>query len=213
MYAYEMKWFTESPFRRALGALAVVAGAALLLSLAGCEMDVHKDEANGKKKVEISTPFGDLKVKNEADAKDTGLPVYPAAQVKPSPKGDDDKHSVSMSLFGLKVAVVTYVSDDDPEKVLAWYREQMKPLGRVVECTGSGDAGNVRMDKDSGDEDKPVTCDKEGDDHGRKVTQLKLGTQRNQRIVAVGERRDGKSGSEFALVRVVLGKKMSGETL
>src|SRR5436190_15608454 len=89
-------------------ALIALASAALLLSLAGCEMDVHKDEANGKKGVEINTPFGDLKVKNQAEAKDTGLPVYPGAT--PKPKGDHDSSpgqaSVSMNILGLKVVVV-----------------------------------------------------------------------------------------------------------
>lgn len=215
MSAHEMNWFTESPLRRCLGALAVAAAAALLLSIAGCNMSVQKDEAAGKKKVEIETPFGDLKVKNEASAKDTGLPVYPGAQVKEDRHdGDNEKASVSMSLFGLKVAVISYTSADSPDKVLAWYREQMKPMGHFIECTGSGDVGNVSMHRDSDDDaDQPVKCDKESSRSGRKVVELKLGTERNQKIVAVSERKDGKPGSEFALVRVQIGKDMKGDTI
>lgn len=206
-------WFTTSPLRRALGALTVIAGAVLLLSLAGCEMNVNKDEANGKKGVEINTPFGDMKVKNEASAKDTGLPVYPGATIKPADHNDDNKGqaTVSMNLFGLKAAVVSYVSDDSSDKVVAWYRDQLKPLGRVVECTGSGrDVGNIHMDTKDDDEDKPVTCDKDGDHTGRRITEFKMGTQRNQKVVAVSERKDGKSGTEFALVRVIVGKGKEG---
>lgn len=209
----EFNWFTTSPWRRVLGALTVIAGAALLLSLAGCEMNVNKDEANGKKGVEINTPFGDMKVKNQADAKDTGLPVYPGATIKPADRGDDGKGqaTVSMNLFGLKVAVVSYVSDDSPDKVLAWYREQLKPMGRFVECTGSGrDVGNVHADTKDDDEDKAVTCDKSTDHTGRKITELKMGTERNQKVVALGERKDGKPGTEFALVRVIVGKGKEG---
>ena len=218
MSAHEMKWFTKTPIRRMLGAVTVLTSAVLLLSLAGCEMDVHKDEAGNKKGVEINTPFGDLKVKNQADAKDTGLPVYPGATLKPNDKGDGDKSqaTVSLTLFGLKVAVVSYVTDDSPDKVAAWYREQLKPMGKFVECVGTGsDVGDVKMEHKSGndDEDKPVTCDKETGHSGRKVTEFKMGTERNQKVVAVSERKDGKPGAEFALVRVVVGKGAKGDTL
>ena len=33
-----------------------------------------------EKKVEIKTPFGDLKVNTEVDARETGFPVYPGAR-------------------------------------------------------------------------------------------------------------------------------------
>src|ERR1051325_3466419 len=134
----EMRWFTESPWRRALGAVVVIGGAGLLLALSGFGMNVHKDEASGKKNVEITTPFGDLKVKNQADVKETGLPVYPGATLKPSKHEDGDKEQAtgSMSLFGMRIAVLSYLSDDPPDKVLGWYREQMKPMGQFVECSG-----------------------------------------------------------------------------
>ena len=213
----EVKWFAGSPLRRVLGAVTVVAGAALLLSLIGCE--ISKTDKEGKKGVEINTPFGDLKVKNQADAKDTGLPVYPGATLKPLEHGNGDKNqaTVSLSLFGLKVAVVSYVTDDAPDKVVAWYREQLKPMGKTIECTGSGrDIGDVNVhpgkdDKD--DEDKLVTCDKETGHNGRKYTEFKMGTERNQRVVAISERKDGKPGAEFALVRVIVGKSTKGDTL
>jgi len=216
MFARTMRWFTETPLHRAFAALAVILAAALLLS--GCEMNVSKDEKGEKKNVEIKTPFGDMKVNNQAEAKDTGLPVYPGATVRPSDTGEKQQANVSMSMgaFGMKLAVVAYNSDDPPDKVTGWYREQLKPMGTFIECTGWGDVGNVgprsgRKDDDS--LDKPVSCDKQGTSgSGRKVTELKMGTEGNQRIVAVSERRDGKPGSEFALVRVRL-KGGKGDTL
>lgn len=208
----EMSWFTETPVRRVLGALTVVAAVAVLLSLAGCEINANKDEKSGKKDVEIKTPFGDLNVKNQADPRDTGLPVYPGAVVKQDEHGNDkEKASVSMNMFGLKLSVVAFTSDDAPDKVVAWYRSQLKPMGTFVECTGHGDIGNVGAHYDTKDKDiesklsTPVSCDK-SDGGGRQVTQFKMGTEGNQRIVAIGERKDGKPGSEFALVRVILGK-------
>jgi len=212
----EMNWFTESPLRRFVGALVVVGAAALLLSTVGCNMSVREDETRGSKKVDIETPFGDLKVQNQADAKQTGLPVYPGATPKPSKHGDEDKGqaTVNMSLFGLKVAVVSYVTDDSPDKVLAWYRGEMKPMGSFIECTGSGDVGSAHIegDSDKGDLDDPVTCDKNSGDRDRKVTQLKLGSKGNQKVVAIAERKDGKPGAEFALIRVIVGKG-KGDTI
>lgn len=207
MSANEMNWFTATPLRRILGAAVIVTGAALLLSTTGCNMSINKDEAGGKKNVEINTPFGDFKVKNQAEAKDTGLPVYPGATAKR--EQDDDKNgngSVSLSLFGLKVVVASYVTDDPQDKVLSWYRDQIKPT-RFIECSGTGDSGNFTINgKKNGDEDGPVTCEKENQHNGAKVTELKMGTQRNQKIVAVRDRKDGKPGTEFALVRVIVGK-------
>ena len=210
-------WFTETPWRRALGAVVVVVGAALLLSLSGCNMDIKKDEASGKKNVEISTPFGDLNVKNQADPKDTGLPVYPGATLKPSRHEDGEKEqaTVSMSLFGMHLAVLSYLSDDPPEKVAAWYREQMKGMTNYVECSrNDGDVGNVDIHSNpSGDDlDKPVSCRGNTSAGGRKVTELKAGTQGNQRVVAIATREDGKPGTQFALVRVQLAGK-HGETM
>lgn len=207
-------WFTEKPWRRALGALVVLLGAALLLSITGCDMQVQKSESGEDKKVAIKTPFGELKAQNETDPKDTGLPVYPNSQRKPSK--DDDKGSANVQisgLFGLKVAVVTYVSDDSPEKVAAWYREQMKGMGNFIECAGreKGGEGVTWSGKDD-DLDEPVRCEKqEGKAGGRRVVELKSGTQGNQRVVAISTREDGKDGTEFALVRVVL--REHGESL
>jgi hypothetical protein len=213
-----IRWFTETPLHRVFAALAVVLAAALLLS--GCE--INKTGEGDKKNVEIKTPFGDMKVDTQAGAKDTGLPVYPGATVRPSESGNKAQANVSMSVggFGMKLAVVAYNSDDAPDKVAAWYREQLKPMGTFIECTSSGDVGDAGMHGDSKDKDKdndsldrPVSCDKEGvSGSGRKVTELKMGTEGNQKIVAVSTRKDGKPGSEFALVHVRLhGAK--GDTL
>jgi hypothetical protein len=173
--------------------------AAVCLVLAGCTISTHKENGkNGEDKdVDIRTPLGSLSVrKGSADAKETGLAVYPGAQ--PRADSDDNDSSanvnISSSLFGLKVVALKFSSSDSPEKVLAFYRKEMGRYGKVLEC-----AGGFNMAFHHHDKDAEVTCDgHSGSDHEYKE-ELKVGTENNQRIVAV--KPSGK-GSEFALVYV-----------
>src|SRR3954464_11233003 len=107
--------------------------AATLLS-AACNMHVDEKKEGKNKNVAISTPFGDLKVRNQADAKETGLPVFPNSREKPGDNKDDSKSAnvnLSFGKFGLKVAVATYESDASPDKVLAYYRTEVGKYGKV----------------------------------------------------------------------------------
>jgi hypothetical protein len=176
--------------------LAAIAG----LWLAGCSVTEHKrqDEKGESKDVDIRTPFGSLSVRKTVDAKETGLATYPGARPK-----QDDEHgnganvNISSSLFGVKVVAVKFESDDPPEKVLNFYRKEMGRYGKVVDCTGSF---NLKFHpRDKRDQDAEVTCNSgEGSGHEYKE-ELKVGTESNQRIMAV--KPSGK-GSEFALVYV-----------
>jgi len=169
-----------------------------LLAFAGCSITTH-DKGNGKKDdVDIKTPFGSLSVKEGAsDVKDTGLSPYPRARIGKS--DDDDRHhsanvNISSSLFGLKVVALKYESDDPSDKVLSFYRKEMGKYGKVLDCTGGFNMNFHHRDKDA-----DVTCeDHSGSDHGYKE-ELKVGTENNQRIVAIKPRN---SGSEFTLVYV-----------
>ncbi len=90
--------------RRLLSVLVVTATAATLLLLAGCNVKVDEKKEGKNKNVDITTPFGDLKVRNDADAKDTGLSVFPNSRLKPGDNKDDCKSAnVNMSFgkFGL----------------------------------------------------------------------------------------------------------------
>ena len=168
-----------------------------LLALAGCSITTH-DKGNGKKDdVDIKTPFGSLSVKEGAsDVKDTGLSPYPGARV--AKDDDDDRHSanvnISSSLFGLKVVALKYESDDPSDKVLSFYRKEMGKYGKVVDCTGGFNMNFHHHDKDA-----EVTCDdRNGSDRGYKE-ELKVGTENNQRVVAIKPRNNG---TEFTLVYV-----------
>lgn len=196
---------------------AIVVSLAAMTTITACK--IRTSEKGDDKRVSISTPVGGLNVRTDGvEGRDTGLPVYAGATIKPKKnEKDDNKANVNIDtpLFGLKVIAVTYETPDSPDKVLSWYREQMKPMGTLVECK----PGQRSHGKDRGmeDLDKPVSCEKDvdvsmGDDAKTKngvtvsdssSTELKIGTNGNQRIVAV---KPNGSGTEFSLVRLKLRK-------
>ena len=187
--------------------------AAILVALAllpACSVNV-KDRENGDGKVDIRTPVGGIHVDENADARDTGLPVYPGARPKPKTHDGDEKNAnVNLSAFGfgLKVVAIEYLSDDPPDKVIAYYQDQLKRYGNVLQCHSSGSSFKV-------DDDVPgvggqkgyivggkMKCD--SSDNGKTV-ELKSGTDDNQHIVAV---EPGGKGSDFSIVWVrVRGKE------
>src|SRR5262249_18295640 len=179
--------------------LAKMLPAALVLAaLVGCSISTTKDSGTGKdKNVDIRTPFGSLSVKQGAsDPKETGLAAYPGAQIK----SDSDDHegsanvNISSSFFGLKVVALKYQTSDAPDKVLGFYRKEMSRYGKVIECTGSFNMNFHRHDKDA-----DVSCD---DNHGSDndyKQELKVGTEHNQRVIAV---KPSGAGTEFAMVYV-----------
>jgi hypothetical protein len=164
------------------------------LTVLACSVNVKKND--GEKKVDINTPFGGIHVDKSADARETGLPVYPGAQVRAKGKDDDDddkQANVDISGFGygLKVVAIEYQSSDAPDKVIAYYREHLRSFGTVLECRSSGHNYSMRPNGES----KGLTCDS-GKGEG---VELKVGTRDDQHIVSIDP--DGK-GSRFALVSV-----------
>lgn len=185
----------------------VVAG---LMLISACSINVKKSDKGEDKNVDIQTPLGGIHVSKEAAVRDTGLPSYPGAREKE--KGSDGNESkanvnISSSFFGVKVVAVEFLSDDPPEKVAAFYRDQLKKYGGVLECHTSnrhGDAGDVDVDlgKDEGKDgkekkDNRLTCEH----NGGSTLELKVGTKDNQHIVSVSPQDKGK-GTDFALVFV-----------
>ena len=179
------------------GFIALVSFAAIVTVLisSACSVNVHK-EANGQdKQVDIKTLLGGVHVSKQADAADVGLPVYPGAHLKQEDSdGSDKSANVNVSGFGygLKVVALEYESDDAPGKVLSFYREQLKKFGSVLECHTSRGNWNVNMGKHGSNE---LTCDGSGGNE----TELKVGKQDDQHIVAVEP--EGK-GTSFSIVYV-----------
>lgn len=182
------------------GAMALV----LLILLPACRIHVNKAENGEDKKVDIETPLGGIHVNKEANARDTGLPVYPGSREKPKSSGNDGGKAnvnISSGFFGVKVVVVEFLSDDPPEKVTAYYKDQLKKYGGVLECHTKNRGVDPDVEVHTGDDndkkDNKLTCDH---DSGPTI-ELKVGTKDNQHVVAVSPQDNGK-GTDFALVYV-----------
>lgn len=179
----------------ALGALLVA-----LCALPACSINVDKGEnKEGAKQVDIQSPVGDLHVSDKADIRDTGLSVYPGATPAPKESSDDEKSAnVNLALpgFQLKVVAAEFLSDDAPEKIVAYYDKELRKYGKPIQCHGAYSSGGDVESHGEDDLSRPVTCDKTG--HGDGL-ELKVGTEGNQHIVAV--KPNGK-GTRFALVYV-----------
>ena len=156
---------------------------ALLAGLSGCKIQKQGEGAN--KNVDIETPVGSIHVNTQVDPKDTGLAVYPGAT-----RAEDEEHkhaanlTMDSSLFGMKVVAIKFHSDDPPDKLIDFYRNQLKAYGDVTECHGNA------VIKRGG-----VSCL-----HApRDQTDLVAGTEERHHAVSV--KPDGK-GSTFELVYI-----------
>jgi hypothetical protein len=161
-----------------------------------CNVDVKKTADGKGKNVQIDTPVAHLHVSENADASETGLPVYPGAKV--FNEDDDQNHqnanvNIGTSFFGLKVVVVKYESDDSVDKVKEYYRRQLEKYGNFLECK----ANTVAINPGFGDDSKSdaLVCEQNSGDN----LELKAGSKRNQHVVSIEPQ--GK-GCKFTLVYV-----------
>jgi hypothetical protein len=178
----------------------------LLLSLVsiGCTVKTSRKDDNGDKATEtkgaeITTPFGTLRARNEDKGEATGLAIYPGARVLHEKENDHGGNVViDTPAFGLKVVAVKYETDDPPEKVLDFYRKELRQYGKkVLECKSSRDPDDVNIGEVHG-KGGELTCDKNDKGDGSSI-ELKAGTEDNQHVVGVEPK--GK-GTKFALVYV-----------
>jgi len=152
------------------------------------------------KPFDVRSSIGDLHVGSDADAKKIGLPLYPGAQLN---VGDENRSQANLSIlteaFGMKLIVAHYISNDSPAKVIDFYRDKLKKYGKVLECHSHKHGGDVDVHDDNKDSNKSkeLKCD----ENSGPVTELKVGTEDNQRVVAV-EPGDANKGTSFALVYV-----------
>lgn len=169
---------------------AAAALVALALPIAACDIDVRKHESNGKADVDITTPVGNVSVRTNVETPDTGLAVYPGAQ--PLREEDDPESAdvtVGNSMFGVKVLAAKFESPDGTDKIIDFYRNELKAYGDVTECRGDVDF------RGRGDARRAVCREKPFE----RDLQLMAGPEDRQRIVSVKPRGHG---TEFALVYV-----------
>jgi hypothetical protein len=181
--------------------LAVAFGVAI--SIPGSAAQSQKPDNSQNEHFDVRSSFGDAHLGADADAQKAGLPLYPGARLRRDKENNDAVNiGVLTEAFGFKLVVANYESDDAPGKVIDFYRDKLKKYGKVLECHSRKHGGDVDVDDDDKDDDskgsKEVKC--EGDNTGP-VTELKVGRESNQRVVAI-EANQGRSGSTFAVVYV-----------
>ena len=157
-----------------------------VLPLAACSIDVTKHDSGRSADVDIRTPTGTLAVRTSVPPDGTGLAVYPNAWPARE-HGHDESADVDIDTawFGVKVVAAKFESDDEPAKVVAFYRDQMTRYAPFVECRG-----RVRWHRN----DRP-TCH-----HGSSgAVELAAGVEKRKRMVVVKPQR---GGTEFSLVYV-----------
>ena len=197
MRSYKLFSLEISGARRALlllGSLFVA-----LCVIPACSIDAKNKDKNGASHVDIKSPVGDLHVSEDADIRDAGLTIYPGA--KPAPKEDsDDKKSANVNLslpgFSLKVVAAEFLSDENPDKIIAYYDKELHKYGKPIQCHGEWSGGHVQSSPGKEEGSQLVSCKNSGS--GNSV-ELKVGTEGNQHLVAV---KPNNSGTRFALVYV-----------
>jgi hypothetical protein len=190
--------FCPALFRSIASRLVLVVAVAATATL----VHAQKQDSDQDKHLDIQSSAGDLHVGNDADARKAGFPLYPGARLR---HDEENSGGANLSLFtqafGVKLVVAKYDSDDAPGKVIEYYRERLKKYGKVLECHTSKHDGDAHADvNDDDDKEHPakeLKC--EGDNKGP-VTELKVGTENNQHVVAI-QTHDG-GGSTFELVYV-----------
>ena len=163
---------------------------------------IAQDSDNQNKNFDIRSSVGDLHVGSDADARKAGLPLYPGARLKS--EGDDKDNdranlSVLTEAFGMKLVVASYESDDAPGKIIDFYRDKLKKYGKVLECHSHKHDESIDVHDD--DKDSKSSKELKCDENSGPITELKVGVEDNQHVVAVQPRDTGK-GSTFALVYV-----------
>jgi hypothetical protein len=115
-------------------------------------------------------------ISKNPDAKEIGLPIYPASK----PHHDEQNDSGgNLGLWGggsgFKLSVLKMETPDPPDKVAAFYKKALAKYGTVLDCTNSPKA----EDKDS----KALTCDNDKPEKGAMI--FKAGTKEKQHIVGI----------------------------
>jgi beta-lactamase regulating signal transducer with metallopeptidase domain len=125
---------------------------------------------------------------------DNGMPLYPGATVL---EHSDGRGTVSL-IRGAHVHQLqasSYLSRDNPQKVLQFYRDRLRNYGPVVECAG-GTNPQVDFELDEASLRDPSVC--RSSEFGAGGTEIKVDGSDDRRVVVTLPH---EAGSEIALVR------------
>lgn len=178
--------------------------AALMLALlAACSVSTQKDTNGEDKKVDIKTPFAEIHVGSDTNSEAAGIALYPGARPK---QESNDKHRANIQIggedFGVKVIAATYQTDDAPQKVIDFYRNDLKKYGSVLECPKGLKENH---DKDGGE----LRCDDHGSSEPGKMD-LAVGIPERQHVVSV---KPNGTGTEFSTVFVQVKGGKANQTM
>jgi hypothetical protein len=171
--------------------LALFAAGVLTFSVAAQQSDSQD------KPFDVRSSVGDMHVGKDASAEKQGLPLYPGAHAKQEKDNDPVNFGILTEAFGMKLMVAKYESDDAPAKIVDYYRGKLKKFGKVIECHSQKHGGDVDVNDD--DKDSKAGKELKCEQSSGPVTELKVGTEDNQHVVAIEPSDTGK-GSTFALV-------------
>jgi hypothetical protein len=170
-------------------------------------LPTHAQSNSDDKAFDVRSSVGDLHVGKDADAGKAGLPLYPGARAKREEDNDPVNFGLLMENFGMKLIVAKYESDDGPEKITAFYRDKLKKYGKVLECHAHDD--DVHTDINS-DDDKDKDDDHSADHHSKElkcdgdntgpVTELKVGNDDDQHVVAIKPKDEQSHSTTFVIV-------------
>lgn len=182
-------------FRVSSFAFAVAA----MVALAGCSVS-HNKTANGET-VTIKTPAGGINVNNDADPKAIGLAIYPGS--RPHHDSDKDSGNVNMQMFGMKIVVASFDTDDSPDKVAEFYNKDIQKYGHVLRCNSHGLSFNPKTNRDEWGCEHGEATDLKAAATSSGGLELKAGNKDDLHVVAV---KPSGNGTEFALVYVRTGR-------
>jgi hypothetical protein len=162
------------------------------LSLSACNVDVQGEGQN--KNVDIHTAFGDISVRTSDKGVETGLPVYPGATLLPGGKDESGSADVNVgtAFVGVHVKAAKYESQDAPQAVADFYKNELGKFGTVVTCNG-----DITF---QGEPSQPVCKEGPGSGEIKVVT----GTEKDHRMVEVKPRG---AGAEFAVVSIQIDER------
>jgi len=171
----------------------------VVFAVGGCSVS-HSKTAKGEE-VTIKTPVGGMNVNENVDPSQIGLAVYPGS--RPHHDSENDSGAVNMDMFGMKLVVASFDTDDAPDKVADFYSKEIKKYGNVLQCKSNGMRFNAHRNggEEWGCEHGEVTDIKTAASDGG--LELKAGSKNNMHVVGI---EPSGNGTKYALVYIRTGR-------